>query len=63
MTPAMKKARKDAGSDKLELQDEEVKKVCETGKSSVSVNAEKNDKKRMTGIRLHNSRSQKFTDY
>ena len=52
MTPAMKKAKKDAGIDKMDLQDEEVKKVSESGRSSASVCAESAEKNNKTGIRL-----------
>ena len=50
MTPAMKEAKKDAGVDKMDLQDEEVKKMCETGRSSASVSAESTEKKMKTGM-------------
>lgn len=47
MTPAMKKAIKDAGIDKMELQDKVVKKASEAGRSATSVIAHV---KRKTGM-------------
>ena len=37
MTPAMKKAKRDAGHDKMEVQDEEVRRVCEKGRPSTDI--------------------------
>ena len=56
MTPAMKKVKRDAGCEKMEIQDEEVKIVCEKGRSSADV-------KRKTGIRFLFSSCHYFTNF
>ena len=61
MTPAMKKAKEQFGTEKRGIQDEEVKKMTESGRSLASAEdkrqspeTDKIERKRKTGIQLNN---------